>query len=131
MKYDKIIIDKKELEILKQLFSNTSNKKDKTYHLSLQKLLEELKNAKVVDDSKMPIDVIRFNSIVTIKMVDGNEKTFQIVSPEKSNLANNKISILAPMGLALVGYAEMDTVDWQFPNGISTITIVKVEQPTN
>ncbi len=129
MKYDKIIIDKKELEILKQLFSNTSNKKDKTYHLSLQKLLEELKNAKVVDDSKMPIDVIRFNSTVTIKMVDGNEKTFQIVTPEKSNLANNKISILAPMGLALIGYAEMDTVDWQFPNGISTVTIVKVEQP--
>ena len=131
MKYDKIIIDKKELEVLKQLFSNTGNKKDKTYHLSLQKLLEELKKAKVVDDSKMPIDVIRFNSIVTIKMVDGNEKTFQIVSPEKSNLANNKISIFAPMGLALVGYAEMDTVDWQFPNGISSITIVKVEQPTN
>ena len=131
MKYNTIIIDKKELETLKLLFSNSNNKKDKTYHLSLQKLLEELKKAKVVDASKMPEDVIRFNSLVTIKMVNGVEKTFQIVLPEKSDLVNNKISILAPMGLALIGYAENDTVDWQFPTGISTITIVKVVQVPN
>lgn len=131
MKYNTIIIDKKELETLKLLFSNSNNKKDKTYHLSLQKLLEELKKAKVVDASKMPEDVIRFNSLVTIKMVNGVEKTFQIVLPEKSDLVNNKISVLAPMGLALIGYAENDTVDWQFPTGISTITIVKVEQVPN
>lgn len=128
MKYDKIIIDKKELEVLKQLFSNSNNKKDKTYHLSLEKLLEELKKAKVVDASKMPDDVIRFNSTVTIKMANNIEKTFQIVTPDKSDLSTNKISVLAPMGLALIGYAEMDTVDWQFPNGVSTITIIKVEQ---
>ena len=131
MKYNTIIIDKKELETLKLLFSNSNNKKDKTYHLSLQKLLEELKKAKVVDASKMPEDVIRFNSLVTIKMANGVEKTFQIVLPEKSDLVNNKISILAPMGLALIGYAENDTVDWQFPTGISTITIVKVVQVPN
>ena len=128
MKYDKIIIDKKELEVLKQLFSNSNNKKDKTYHLSLEKLLEELKKAKVVDTSKMPQDVIRFNSLVTIQIANGVEKTFQIVMPEKSDLSINKISILAPMGLALIGYAENDNVDWQFPTGINTITIVKVEQ---
>ena len=97
--------------------------------MSLEKLLEELKKAKVLDASKMPQDVIRFNSLVTIQMVNGVEKTFQLVLPEKSDLATNKISILAPMGLALIGYAEKDTVDWQFPNGISTITIAKVEQP--
>ena len=128
MKYNKIIIDKKELEVLKQLFSNSNNKKDKTYHLSLEKLLEELKKAKVVDALKIPQDVIRFNSLVTIKLANGVEKTFQIVMPEKSDLSTNKISILAPMGLALIGYAENDNVDWQFPTGVNTITIVKVEQ---
>ena len=48
--------------------------------------------------------------------------------PGKSDIALNMLSILTPMGLALYGYAEGDQVVWEFPSGINTIKIIKVEQ---
>lgn len=129
MKYDKVVVDKKELEKLKTLFSTIQNGRDKTYRLSFEKLMDELKMAKLLDSSKMPEDVIRLNSIVTIKTSLSDEKKFQLVTPEKSDLSQNKLSVLAPMGLALYGYAESDEIQWEFPSGVNTITITKVEQP--
>ncbi|PKP15058.1 MAG: transcription elongation factor GreAB [Bacteroidetes bacterium HGW-Bacteroidetes-23] len=105
------------------------NEKDKTYRLSFEKLMEEIKKAKVVDSIKMPSDVIRLNSVVTIKTDFGGEKKFQLVIPSKSDLSQNKLSVMAPMGLALFGYAENDEVEWEFPSGLNTIKIIKVEQP--
>lgn len=129
MKYEKVVVDKKELEVLKTLFSTIHNGKDKTYRLSFEKLMEEIKKAKVVDSIKMPSDVIRLNSVVTIKTDFGGEKKFQLVIPSKSDLSQNKLSVMAPMGLALFGYAENDEVEWEFPSGLNTIKIIKVEQP--
>lgn len=130
MKYQKVVVDKKELEILKTLFSAIHNEKDKTYRLSFEKLMEEIKNAKVVDAAEMPLDVIRLNSMVTIKTDFGGEKKFHLVTPEKSDLSQNKLSVMAPMGLALFGYAESDEVEWEFPSGLNTIRIIKVQQPS-
>jgi len=129
MKYEKVVVDKKELDVLKNLFSTIHNEKDKTYRLSFEKLMEEIKKAKVVDSIKMPSDVIRLNSVVTIKTDFGGEKKFQLVIPSKSDLSQNKLSVMAPMGLALFGYAENDDVEWEFPSGLNTIKIIKVEQP--
>lgn len=129
MKYEKVVVDKKELEILKNLVSAIQNEKSKTYRLSFEKLMEEIKKAIVLDSSKMPLDVIRLNSFVTIKTGSGIVKEFQIVTPEKSDLSQNKLSVMAPMGLALFGYAESDEVVWEFPSGLNTILITKVEQP--
>lgn len=126
MKYEKIVVDKKELETLKDLFSNSHNNNDKTYRLSFEKLINELKDAKILANN-MPDDVVRFNSMVTIKTAFSEGKTYQIVTPEKSDIANNKISVLAPMGLALFGYAQNDKIKWQFPTGISEIEIIKVD----
>lgn len=128
MKYGELIIEKKEYEFLKQIMSLAKYYKDNTYKLSIHKLSEELTSAKVVKDNKMPADIIRFNSTVTIKIPSGIEKTYQIVTPDKSDIKNEKISILAPMGLALFGYAEGDEVLWQFPVGESAFKIIKVEQ---
>lgn len=50
------------------------------------------------------------------------------MTPDKSDIKLNKISILAPMGLALFGYAEQDEILWQFPAGVSAIKIKTVEQ---
>ena len=76
----------------------------------------------------MPDEIVRFNSIVTIQIPNGDEKTFQIVTPEKSDISLNKLSILAPMGLALFGYAVGDEFLWQFPTGMNKIKIQKVNQ---
>ncbi len=128
MKYEKIVVEKKEYETLKDLIASSHNMKDLTYKASVEKLLSELKNAKIVNSSSMPDDVVRFNSVVTIKDPYDKIRCFEIVKPEKSDLKTNKISVLAPMGLALYGYAKDDEVMWQFPVGILGLKIIDVQQ---
>ncbi|RRJ93527.1 GreA/GreB family elongation factor [Flavobacterium macacae] len=128
MKYEEIIIEKREYELLKQIISSAAHNKDKTYKASIEKLANELKSATIVTDKAMPEEIVRFNSIVTIQTPFGEPKSYQIVTPEKSDIANNKLSVLAPMGLALFGYAISDEIMWQFPTGVHAIKILKVEQ---
>ena len=129
MKYETLIIENKEYDQLKQIISSAQNKIDQTYKASIEKLLNELKHAQFLNIKKMPIDVVRFNSVVTIRDPYRNIRSYEIVKPERSNIAENKISVLAPMGLALFGYAKDDEILWQFPSGLQAIKILKVEQP--
>ena len=78
---------------------------------SLVKLSEELKTAQIVNDDQVPEDIVRFNSIVTIASDNGWEKELQVVIPMDKNVALNKVSVLAPMGAALLGYSKNDTID--------------------
>lgn len=128
MKYGNLIIEKNEFYFLKELVSWTKNYKDRHYKTSILKLLEELKQADIRENSEMPNDVVRLYSKATIKTPFQVKRTYQIVTPDKSDLRLNKISILAPMGLALLGYAEGDKIIWEFPIGKKEIEIQKVEQ---
>tara|TARA_B100000378_G_scaffold277352_1_gene277491 strand:- start:2174 stop:2617 length:444 start_codon:yes stop_codon:yes gene_type:complete len=128
MKYGGLIIEKREYEFLKQIMSLAKYYKDTSYKASIFKLNEELKDAQIVTYEKMPTDVIRLNSYVTIETPYAVEKTYQIVTPEKGDVRKDKVSVLAPMGLALFGYAEGDHITWTFPLGESNIKIKKVNQ---
>ncbi|MCC8360424.1 GreA/GreB family elongation factor [Salinimicrobium sediminilitoris] len=128
MKYKELIIEKKEFELLKQIISMSQHYKDKSYRLSIQKLLKEMNLAKVVSSAKMPLDVIRLNSEVTISTPDNVQSTYHLVMPELRDMKRNKISILAPMGLALFGYAKGDEIEWEFPKGSNKIKILDVIQ---
>jgi regulator of nucleoside diphosphate kinase len=128
MKYGKIIVEKKEFGTLRRLMIESEPKTDGIYATSVAKLSEEFQHAETRENLKMPEDVVRLNSIVTVSTPMEREKTFQIVLPGLSNIAHNKLSILAPMGLALFGYAQGDEVMWQFPSGINNIKIIKVKQ---
>lgn len=128
MKYGNIIIEKGEYELLRNIISMENHFKDKTYRTSIQILREELKRVEIRAYSKMPADVVRLNSRVTIRTPWNVERSYQVVTPMYSDLKNNKISILAPMGLALFGYAKGDKINWEFPMGMNTIEILSVEQ---
>lgn len=128
MKYGGIIVEKKEYDLLRRIISMAHYHKDPTYKLSIEKLSKELATAKILANKNMPEDVVRFNSMVSIQTAFNDAKTYQLVTPEKSDIKLNKISVLAPMGLALFGYAKEDEILWQFPTGESAIKITKVEQ---
>ncbi|SFN70520.1 GreA/GreB family elongation factor [Salegentibacter flavus] len=128
MKYGVIIIEKKEKELLNRIISMAQYYKDENYKISILKLSEELKNARFLSNKEMPEDVVRFNSVVSISTPFSVSREYQIVSPEKSDIRQNKISILAPMGLALFGYAKGDTLKWNFPTGENIISIDDVRQ---
>lgn len=127
MKYGNLILEKKEYVFLKRLLNVTGYYKDQNTKDSLKKLSGELTSAIIYDHEEMPDDVIRFNSIVNVKSGTW-ESQFQLVIPTARDISASKISILAPMGSAVMGYAEGDSVIWNFPNGNKELQITSVKQ---
>ena len=131
MKYGSLILEKKEYVYLKRLLNLSGYEGDQGTQKCLTNLTEELKTAHIVDEEDMPQDIIRFNSLVTVAFDNGVEKTVQLVIPIDRDLKTNKISILTPMGSALIGYSQDDSIDWDFPNGKHKIKILEVRQKIN
>jgi len=88
----------------------------------------ELRTAKVVKDAKLPKDVIKINSFVRVEdMTRKSIMDFQIVMPEHANMKEMKISILAPLAIALIGFKKDFIVEWHMPAGPRKLKIIKVE----
>jgi regulator of nucleoside diphosphate kinase len=88
----------------------------------------ELKKAKVVDKEELPSDVVRLNSIVTIKEEKENKvMELTVVTPEKANIKQRLISIMSPIGTALIGFRKGQQVKWKVPAGKKTFTIMDVQ----
>ena len=81
-------------------------------------LQTELDRAKVVPDDQLPVDVVAMNTTVTFLDLATN-KTNQVtlVYPFDANIAENKISVLAPVGAALIGLRVGQTIKWPLPGG--------------
>jgi regulator of nucleoside diphosphate kinase len=127
MKYGSLILEKKEYVTLKRLLNLSGNYKDAARKNSVIRLQNELETAIVSNEDEMPEDIIRFNSEVTIVSNDGWENSFQLVSPTESNFSNKKLSVLTPMGLAVMGYAQGDVIDWEFPGGVKSLKVKEVK----
>lgn len=84
----------------------------------LDELTIELDHAKVVDSRKMPSGVVTMNSQVVLHDVDtSEEKTYFLVFPQDANIGTGALSVLAPLGTAILGYAEGDLIEWPMPSG--------------
>ena len=92
-----------------------------------EELHTELKRAKLVSKDAFPLDVVRLNSTVRIK-TEGNDEIMQLklVTPDKADIKERKISIMAPIGTALIGFRQGQQVKWQVPGGKRTFTILEV-----
>lgn len=55
----------------------------------------------------------------------------QIVMPSQSNINEGKVSILAPLCVAVIGFKENDEVEWQLPSGIKTLKVIAVTNSKN
>lgn len=131
MKHGNLVMEKGEYVLLKRLVNLSAYYGDDTQQKSIKKLAGELEHAQIRDEGDMPLDVIRFNTWITIGSKNGWHKKFKLVLPKNSDVKADKISVLAPMGAAVIGYAEGDTVVWDFPTGEQQLTILKVEQEGN
>ena len=111
---DKIItlIDKSDLNL----------RKDTPYIKDLER---EVNRATVVSSKDQEINFITMNSTVML-LVDGEPEEVTLVYPEDINLKENKISVLSPMGTAILGLKEGSSIDWKIPNGIIHIVVDKV-----
>lgn len=106
------------------LMPNNFSRKD------AEELEAELRKAKVVEADKVPGDVVRLDSAV--KLQDEQSKKIMdvtLVIPEKADLRQKKISVLSPVGTAIIGYRKGKKVSWQVPSGEKVFTILDVQPP--
>lgn len=81
-------------------------------------LEDELSRAAVVSDEKVPNDIVSMNSTVSFQDLEtGKETIVTVVYPDAANIEENKISVLAPIGSALIGLREGQIIDWPVPSG--------------
>ena len=92
-----------------------------------EELTAELKKATVVNKNDFPKDVVRLNSRVRIKAEGKSEEMELIlVTPDKANIKEKRISIMAPIGTALIGFRQGQKVKWKVPAGNKTFMILEV-----
>lgn len=95
--------------------------------LDLDLLEKELNEAILVDPEKVPEDVITMNSKVNVTDIESGEKmTYILVFPAEANISKNKLSILAPLGMALLGYRKGDIIEWIVPSGIRKLKVEEI-----
>jgi len=93
-------------------------------------LLHELERARVVADRDLPADVVRMGSLVTYRTSDGRESMAQLVFPEQADIAARKISVLTPVGTALVGLRSGQSITFATRDGRSQmLTVLRVDNP--
>ena len=81
---------------------------------------DELSRAIVVPADQVPSDVVRMHSrVIYLDESNGLSREVELSFPEGADLKHGKISILSPVGSALLGLREGQTIDWPFPNGQS------------
>lgn len=96
----------------------------KANQANLDVLEKELYRGVLVDPQNVPHDVITMNSSVSIIDADSGEKmNYTLVFPSAANITNHKLSILAPLGMALLGYRKGDVIEWQVPSGVKKFIV--------
>lgn len=81
-------------------------------------LQEELNRAFIVTSEELPQDVVAMNSKVSFQDIDsGKELAVTLVYPHEANINENKVSVLAPVGSALIGLRVGQVINWPLPNG--------------
>ncbi|MBF7090966.1 GreA/GreB family elongation factor [Flavobacterium sp. ALJ2] len=116
-----------DYQLLRELILKSKNA---TNSKEVGQLAQELDRAIISKGDILDNSIVRINSQVTIEDVKAKKQMkIQIVLPSNANVKEGKISILAPLSVAIIGFKENDEVDWELPAGIKTLKIIAVSNP--
>lgn len=111
MNEDNILITEKDYLRIKNLLGPSSSEEFEDLEL-------ELDRARIISDNEVPPDLVTMNSKIRYLNVQENrEMVVTLVYPHEANSAEGKISILAPLGSALLGLKANQEINWMFPDG--------------
>lgn len=98
--------------------------------LNLVRLGEELDRAMIVEQEDLPRDVIRMHSRVRLLDLDTDaEMTYVLVYPHQAGSFPGAISVVAPVGTALLGYRAGVVIEWAVPRGVRRLKVLSVRPP--
>ncbi|REA60959.1 transcription elongation factor GreAB [Dyadobacter luteus] len=118
-----VIISEGDYKLLKQFAEQfPAHGQDKEMTLSY-----ELNRAVIVENDELPEGCVRLNSTVKVRELTANQDMeFSIVMPSLADMNQRKISVLTPMGAALIGLCKGEKVKWQMPSGLRHFEILEV-----
>ena len=121
-----IVVTRPDLQRLRLLIE-TARQRRRWEEVHLLALAEELEDAQVVEPEKVPPDVVTMRSRVRVRdMVSGDLATYTLSYPVEADFEAGKLSVLAPIGTALLGYREGDVIEWPVPGGVRVLKIEKL-----
>ena len=121
-----IYITEYDLERLENLIFE-AKRLDQRGNEYLESLEAELARGQLVAPSEVPPDVITMNSKVCLVDLDTNEEmVYVLVFPQDADITQSKISILAPIGTAMLGYRIGDEFTWQVPDGLRRLKVKQI-----
>lgn len=126
MKDHKIFITAVDAEKLRQLVweAQSTEYRHSPY---LKMLSQELDRAEIVEPQNVPAGVVTMNSQASlVDLESGEEMVYTLVFPDAADPIQGKISVLAPIGTAMLGYQVGDTFEWETPDGMRKIRVEKV-----
>lgn len=107
----RIVVTSTDMERLRTLIDTTAGDK-------ADALDAELLRAEVVEPTQVPPDVVTMNSRVVYRDEDtGETREVTLSYPKDASLADGRVSVLAPVGAALLGLSVGQEIDWQLPGG--------------
>jgi regulator of nucleoside diphosphate kinase len=118
---DHLILTQADFQKLTSLIESSNSQ-------AAELLEEELGRAQIVADDSLPGDAVSMNSKVCFQDLEsGKETVVTLVYPHEANIEENKISILAPVGSALIGLQVGQVIQWPVPNGkVKRLKVVSV-----
>jgi regulator of nucleoside diphosphate kinase len=123
-----IVITRTDAARLRELLATRARAARDQDHL--EELSEELERARIADPNEVPADVITIHTrIQVLDLVSGERRELTLVLPRESDAGAGRISVLAPLGTALLGYRTGDEVEWQMPGGLRRLRIERVLPP--
>jgi regulator of nucleoside diphosphate kinase len=122
-----IYITKTDRDRLGNLIELTREHHDRANIPYVAKLEDQLEYAEVVASDDIPPDVVTMRSKIKLKDLDTDEeKVYSIVFPSEADFDEGKISILAPLATALIGYKRGDTVEFEAPSRLRRLLILDI-----
>ena len=126
MKTKDIYITQHDLQRLKKLL-NDIPEESHHHNFSVQELINEMNRAIIISPKEVPENVITMNSRVLLRDVEsGKDMTLWLVFPDKMDAVKNPVSILSPLGTAMIGYKVGDDFTWESPTGKKQIEVLDI-----
>lgn len=122
---DSILITTHDFERLQRLIAGRRGARS-VDHEHLDMLEQELDRAEIVSPKSLPRQIVTMNSEVRLLDLDSGEvRVYRLVFPNQ-NRTDNSVSVLAPIGTALLGYRAGDVIEWRVPKGIRRLKLLEV-----
>ena len=119
-------ITEPDMECLRKLLK-AEKRFDKSGRDDLQNLEAKLDQSQLIAQREVPKDVITLNSKVRLTdLGTGEEMSYALVLPNEADIDQHKISILAPIGTAMLGYSVGDTFEWKVPGGLRRLEVKEI-----